>query len=54
MQNIFNFFRKRDEGSFEEVRNRGGTRLYQAPNSQSQGSNLSLGNKYGALSQDQS
>ncbi|XP_015124063.1 protein CDV3, partial [Diachasma alloeum] len=46
--------RKRDEGSFEEVRNRGGTRSYTTPEVQSQAPKLSLDNKYGALSQDQS
>ncbi|XP_063976417.1 protein CDV3 homolog [Diachasmimorpha longicaudata] len=46
--------RKRDEGSFEEVRNRGGTRSYATPEAQSQAPKLSLDNKYGALSQDQS
>ncbi|XP_076647017.1 protein CDV3 homolog [Halictus rubicundus] len=44
--------RKRDEGVFEEVRNKGGTRLY-VPE-QTQAPKLTLGNKYGALSQDQS
>ncbi|XP_008543087.1 protein CDV3 homolog [Microplitis demolitor] len=46
--------RKRDEGTFEEVRNRGGTRSYGVPESQSQAPKLSLDNKYGALPQDQS
>ncbi|XP_015609382.1 protein CDV3 homolog [Cephus cinctus] len=47
--------RKRDEGSFEEVRNRGGSRAaYNAQEAQAQAPKLSLGNKYGALSQDQS
>lgn len=46
--------RKRDEGSFEEVRNRGGSRSYSVQESQAQPPKLSLGNKYGALSQDQS
>ncbi|XP_011877198.1 PREDICTED: protein CDV3 homolog [Vollenhovia emeryi] len=45
--------RRRDEGAFEEVRNRGGSR-YNVPDSQAQTPKLSLGNKYGALSQDQS
>ncbi|XP_077257399.1 protein CDV3 homolog isoform X1 [Temnothorax americanus] len=43
--------RRREEGAFEEVRNRGGGRSYNVPDSQAK---LSLGNKYGALSQDQS
>ncbi|XP_011310586.1 protein CDV3 homolog [Fopius arisanus] len=46
--------RKRDEGSFEEVRNRGGTRNYAVPEGQNEAPKLSLDNKYGALSQDQS
>ncbi|XP_076632132.1 protein CDV3 homolog [Colletes latitarsis] len=46
--------RKRDEGSFEEVRNKGGSRSYSVQDSQAQAPKLSLGNKYGALSQDQS
>lgn len=46
--------RKRDEGTFEEVRNRGGTRSYSAQEAQAQPPKLSLGNKYGALAQDQS
>ncbi|KAH0554245.1 protein CDV3 homolog [Cotesia glomerata] len=46
--------RKRDEGTFEEVRNRGSNRSYGVPDSQSQTPKLSLDNKYGALSQDQS
>ncbi|OXU25737.1 hypothetical protein TSAR_012406 [Trichomalopsis sarcophagae] len=47
--------KKRDEGTFEEVRNRGGTyRTYSTPETQSQAPKLSLGNKYGALPQDQS
>ncbi|KAL6261802.1 protein CDV3 homolog [Pogonomyrmex barbatus] len=46
--------RRRDEGVFEEVRNRGGSRSYNVPDSQAQTPKLSLGNKYGALSQDQS
>ncbi|XP_066587475.1 protein CDV3 homolog [Prorops nasuta] len=46
--------RKRDEGTFEEVRNRGGSRAYSVQEPQSQAPKLSLGNKYGALSQDQS
>ncbi|XP_032691444.1 protein CDV3 homolog [Odontomachus brunneus] len=46
--------RKRDEGAFEEVRNRGGSRSYSMQDSQAQAPKLSLGNKYGALSQDQS
>lgn len=46
--------RKRDEGSFEEVRNRGGSRSYGVQESQTQAPKLLLGNKYGALSQDQS
>ncbi|XP_015519083.1 protein CDV3 homolog [Neodiprion pinetum] len=46
--------RRRDEGSFEEVRNRGGTRSYSVQETQAQAPKLSLGNKYGALSQDQS
>ncbi|XP_034951423.1 protein CDV3 homolog [Chelonus insularis] len=45
--------RKRDEGNFEEVRNRGSNR-YNVQDSQSQAPKLSLDNKYGALSQDQS
>lgn len=45
---------KRDEGNFEEVRNRGGSRTYGTPEVQSQTPKLSLGNKYGALPQDQS
>ncbi|XP_043288569.1 protein CDV3 homolog [Venturia canescens] len=46
---------KREEGNFEEVRNRGGSRGYSMPESQgAQAPKLSLGNKYGALSQDQS
>ncbi|XP_076284914.1 protein CDV3 homolog [Lasioglossum baleicum] len=44
--------RKRDEGVFEEVRNKGGSRLYMPE--QTQAPKLTLGNKYGALSQDQS
>lgn len=47
-------YRRRDEGAFEEVRNRGGSRSYNVPESQTQTPKLSLGNKYGALSQDQS
>jgi len=47
-------YRRRDEGAFEEVRNRGGSRSYNVPDSQAQTPKLSLGNKYGALSQDQS
>lgn len=50
---IFNY-RRRDEGAFEEVRNRGGSRSYNVQESQAQAPKLSLGNKYGALSQDQS
>ncbi|XP_076180120.1 protein CDV3 homolog [Ptiloglossa arizonensis] len=46
--------RKRDEGMFEEVRNKGGSRSYSMQDSQTQAPKLSLGNKYGALSQDQS
>ncbi|XP_014487463.1 PREDICTED: protein CDV3 homolog [Dinoponera quadriceps] len=46
--------RKRDEGAFEEVRNRGGSRSYNVQDSQAQAPKLSLGNKYSALSQDQS
>ncbi|XP_012261869.1 protein CDV3 homolog [Athalia rosae] len=46
--------RRRDEGSFEEVRNRGGSRAYSVQETQAQAPKLSLGNKYGALSQDQS
>ncbi|XP_043505766.1 protein CDV3 homolog [Polistes fuscatus] len=46
--------RKREEGTFEEVRNRGGSRSYSMQESQAQTPKLSLGNKYGALSQDQS
>ncbi|KYN04098.1 PREDICTED: protein CDV3 homolog [Cyphomyrmex costatus] len=46
--------RRREEGVFEEVRNRGGSRSYNVPESQAQTPKLSLGNKYGALSQDQS
>ncbi|XP_053989770.1 protein CDV3 homolog [Hylaeus volcanicus] len=46
--------RKRDEGTFEEVRNRGGSRSYGVQDSQAQAPKLSLDNKYGALSQDQS
>ncbi|CAK9827246.1 Protein CDV3 homolog A [Anthophora retusa] len=46
--------RKRDEGTFEEVRNRGGSRSYGVQEAQAQAPKLSLGNKYGALSQDQS
>ncbi|XP_058798353.1 protein CDV3 homolog [Phymastichus coffea] len=47
--------KKRDEGSFEEVRNRGaGRQVYSAQENQPQAPKLSLGNKYGALSQDQS
>ncbi|XP_076241187.1 protein CDV3 homolog [Calliopsis andreniformis] len=46
--------RKRDEGTFEEVRNKGGSRSYSMPDAQAQAPKLSLGNKYGALSQDQS
>ncbi|KAG7189139.1 hypothetical protein KM043_008707 [Ampulex compressa] len=46
--------RKREEGTFEEVRNRGGSRSYSTQESQAQAPKLSLGNKYGALSQDQS
>ncbi|XP_012270160.1 protein CDV3 homolog [Orussus abietinus] len=46
--------RKREEGSFEEVRNRGSSRGYSVQDSQVQVPKLSLGNKYGALSQDQS
>ncbi|XP_014212004.1 protein CDV3 homolog [Copidosoma floridanum] len=46
--------KKKDEGNFEEVRNRGGTRTYNTPEAQDQAPKLSLGNKYGALSQDQS
>ncbi|CAL7950666.1 unnamed protein product [Xylocopa violacea] len=46
--------RKRDEGTFEEVRNRGGSRSYSVQDAQAQAPKLSLGNKYGALSQDQS
>lgn len=48
------YCRKRDEGAFEEVRNRGGSRSYSVQDSQAQAPKLSLGNKYGALSQDQS
>lgn len=47
-------YRRRDEGVFEEVRNRGSSRSYNVPDSQAQTPKLSLGNKYGALSQDQS
>lgn len=47
-------YRRREEGAFEEVRNRGGSRSYNVPESQAQTPKLSLGNKYGALSQDQS
>lgn len=47
-------FRKRDEGSFEEVRNRGSSKAYSLQDAQSQAPKLSLDNKYGALSQDQS
>lgn len=46
--------RRRDEGSFEEVRNRGGSRSHSVQETQAQAPKLSLGNKYGALSQDQS
>ncbi|KAK2584817.1 hypothetical protein KPH14_007130 [Odynerus spinipes] len=46
--------RKREEGTFEEVRNRGGSRSYSMQETQAQTPKLSLGNKYGALSQDQS
>lgn len=46
--------RKREEGTFEEVRNRGGNRSYSAQETQAQTPKLSLGNKYDALSQDQS
>ncbi|XP_018044663.1 PREDICTED: protein CDV3 homolog [Atta colombica] len=46
--------RRREEGVFEEVRNRGGSRSYNVSESQAQTPKLSLGNKYGALSQDQS
>ncbi|EZA56242.1 CDV3-like protein [Ooceraea biroi] len=46
--------RRRDEGAFEEVRNRGGSRAYSVQDSQAQAPKLSLGNKYDALSQDQS
>ncbi|KAF7418939.1 hypothetical protein HZH68_001592 [Vespula germanica] len=46
--------RKREEGTFEEVRNRGGSRSYSIQETQAQTPKLSLGNKYGALSQDQS
>jgi len=53
MTSIFNY-RRREEGAFEEVRNRGGSRSYNVPESQAQTPKLSLGNKYGALSQDQS
>ncbi|XP_050454859.1 protein CDV3 homolog isoform X1 [Cataglyphis hispanica] len=45
---------RREEGAFEEVRNRGSSRSYNASESQTQVPKLSLGNKYGALSQDQS
>jgi len=50
---IFNY-RRREEGAFEEVRNRGGSRSFNTSESQVQVPKLSLGNKYGALSQDQS
>lgn len=46
--------RKREEGTFEEVRNRGGSRSYSMQDTQAQTPKFSLGNKYGALSQDQS
>jgi len=52
--NVSDNFRRRDEGAFEEVRNRGGSRSYSMQDSQTQAPKLSLGNKYGALSQDQS
>ncbi|XP_031840057.1 protein CDV3 homolog [Nomia melanderi] len=44
---------KRDDGAFEEVRNKGGTRSSYVPE-QTQTPKLMLSNKYGALSQDQS
>lgn len=46
--------RKREEGNFEEVRNRGGSRSYGMQDSQQQAPQLSLDNKYGSLPQDQS
>lgn len=46
--------RKRDEGTFEEVRNRGSSKAYSLQDSESQAPKLSLDNKFGALSQDQS
>ncbi|CAL1679901.1 unnamed protein product [Lasius platythorax] len=47
--------KRRDEGTFEEVvRNRGSSRSHNVTESQVQVPKLSLGNKYGALSQDQS
>ncbi|KAL7286170.1 hypothetical protein TKK_0019539 [Trichogramma kaykai] len=46
--------KKRDEGSFEEVKVRGAGRTYNAAEVQSQAPKLSLGNKYGALPEDQS
>ncbi|KAK0163388.1 hypothetical protein PV327_007073 [Microctonus hyperodae] len=46
--------RKREEGNFEEVRNRGGSRSYGNQDSQSQAPQLSLDNKYDSLPQDQS
>lgn len=46
--------KKRDEGTFEEVRNRGSSKAYSLQESQSQAPKLSLDNKFGALSQDQS
>lgn len=44
--------RKKDEGTFEEVRNRGGNKSYSVQEPAQP--KLSLGNKYGALSQYQS
>lgn len=49
-----NVYRKREEGNFEEVRNRGGSRSYGNQDSQSQAPQLSLDNKYDSLPQDQS
>lgn len=46
--------RKREDNTFEEVRNKGSSRTMTVHETQSQGPKLSLGNKYGALSQDQS
>lgn len=49
-----NYYRKREDNTFEEVRNKGSSRPLSVQDSQSQAPKLSLGNKYGALSQDQS